>query len=504
MSRHVLVVATWGMPYGWRLVTYEINGFRCKTCTTLLPLLAWLRSEEFRDCEIHPSIIILDSVIDWRKQSSGTENPCHTCFERFGDILSRAANSFTYAELRQLVAEFTKKFVECVASETMCSVGGVEKRCSEVLGDVLRNLHIVVAPAIGRPGGVWSFVGRIQDYEVVVVRDLSTRFISSPYRAIVADLSHGINFMPSITARIIPRLASILLLAHRGVDFVSVRLYNSDPIPATASEDTVIRINEAVYTSIRSAEIVHSVAEKLVYAAREFGSIEAEFNRVLGGVVRKSLHAIRCIYTALYYPFPLALHIFLCRMCKDLDVVRDVDSYVVNSITIDHSKREIRRSLTIDSDTYYIYSLLKALCLRASAMCGEIEPSIDTLETELVPVYRLIHSSYEELIRHELSDIRRNVKALMQKPEHYKLRGSHITLAELHELLHSKEAREKREKRMNRRVMIAHAGLQKEFVTILIDETPRLRYVLSAEELAKELDSAGILIERTRIRRSTQ
>jgi HD superfamily phosphohydrolase YqeK len=40
---------------------------------------------------------------------------------------------------------------------------------------------------------------------------------------------------------------------------------------------------------------------------------------------------------------------------------------------------------------------------------------------------------------------------------------------------------------MNRRVMIVHAGLQKEFATILIDETPRLRHALSVEELAKEL-----------------
>jgi len=504
VSGYVLVVATWGMPYRWGLVTYEINGFRCKTCTSLLPLLAWLRSEEFRGCEIHPSIIILDSVIDWRKQSTDAKNPCHTCFERFGDILSKAASSPTYAELRQLVAEFTKKFVECVARETMCSVGGVEKRCSEVLGDVLRNLHVVVAPAIGKPGGVRSFVGRIQDYEVVVVRDLSTRLTSSPYSTIVADLSHGINFMPSITARIIPRLASILLLAHRGVDSVSVRLYNSDPMPAAASEGTVIRINEAVYTTIKSVEVVHSIAEKLVYALREFSSVEAEFNRILGGVVRKALHAVRCIYTALYYPFPLALYTFSCNMCRELDALRDVDSYVINSITIDHSKREIRRPLTIDSDTYYIYSLLKALCLRASAMCREAEPSIDMLEAELVPVYRLVHASYEELIRHELSDIKRNVKALMQKPEHYKLRGLHITLAELYELLHPKEAREEREKRMNRRVMIAHAGLQKEFITVLIDETPRLRYVLSAEELAKELDSAGILVERTHMRRSAQ
>jgi len=180
------VVAPWGMPYLWKLVTYEIGldevkpRVRCKSCTSLLPILIWLK-KEFGDVEIHTSIIILDSVIDWQKQGCYKEgkdkerNQCHECFERFGDILTKAANASSYAELKQHVTDFTKSFVQCVADKIACSVDGEERKCSETLSNEVKNLQIVVAPAIGRPGGTWFFIGRIQDYEIAVLREMSSR-----------------------------------------------------------------------------------------------------------------------------------------------------------------------------------------------------------------------------------------------------------------------------------------------------------------------------------------
>lgn len=211
----MLVLAPWGMPYGWRVVTYEINGVRCKSCTSLLPLLVWLRSEEFKDSKINVYMVILDSIIDWRKQSSVTSNPCQTCFDEFSNIIAKASNSLTYAELRQYVTEFAKEFIKCVTSKTECSIRGETKVCSEVLEDVLNGLHVVTAPAIGRSGGVWVFKGRIRDYEVTVLKELSDSLVETPYSIVVVDLSHGINFMPSIMVRVVPRIASILLLAHK-------------------------------------------------------------------------------------------------------------------------------------------------------------------------------------------------------------------------------------------------------------------------------------------------
>jgi len=108
------VIAPWGMPYLWKPVTYEIGvdevkpKVRCKSCASLLPILIWLK-KEFGDVEIHTSIIILDSVIDWQKQGYYKEgkdkerNQCRECFERFGDILTKVANASSYAELKQHV-----------------------------------------------------------------------------------------------------------------------------------------------------------------------------------------------------------------------------------------------------------------------------------------------------------------------------------------------------------------------------------------------------------------
>jgi len=95
---------------------------------------------------------------------------------------------------------------------------------------------------------------------------------------------------------------------------------------------------------------------------------------------------------------------------------------------------------------------------------------------------------------HELSNIKRGYKALMQKCQ--TLQGSYTSLAELEAIRIEKEKKEeKKEERMDKRIMIAHAGLQKQFVEVLIDIKPRFRYKLSIEELEKKLDEANLLIE---------
>jgi len=508
------VIAPWGMPYLWKPVTYEIGvdevkpKVRCKSCASLLPILIWLK-KEFGDVEIHTSIIILDSVIDWQKQGYYKEgkdkerNQCRECFERFGDILTKVANASSYAELKQHVTDFTKSFVQCVADEIACSVDGEERKCSETLSNELKNLQIVVAPAIGRPGGTWFFIGRIQDYEIAVLREMSSRLLSTPYTRIIVDLTHGLNFMPSITTRIVPRIASILLLAHKDVSSSSVEvwLYNSDPIPPSVTESTTININEAAYTNVKSIELVHSIASKFAYAwDRKYNHIEEELNKTMSDKARKALRILRPLYSALYYPMPLALYTLACTKCKDLDALSSVEECVFSAIEIHRDKHEIVIPLTIDSDTYYVYLSLKALCKRISPLCEEVgkeaSPSIDieALENGIAPIYALIHVSYRELIMHELSNIKRGYKALMQKCQ--RLQGSYTSLAELEAIRIEKEKKEeKKEERMDKRIMIAHAGLQKQFVEVLIDIKPRFRYKLSIEELEKKLDEANLLIE---------
>lgn len=233
-----------------------------------------------------------------------------------------------------------------------------------------------------------------------------------------------------------------------------------------------------MYTTIRSIELVHSVASKLVYASsRDYdGNRERRFNEAMGEAVEKVRHTLKCIYSVLYYPLPLALHTLLCNMCEDLKVLNQVFSYVVNSVVVDLNKREVVRALTIDSDTYYICLLFKALCKRFSAMCTKQELAIDVIERELAPIYAYIHKAYEELIKHELSYVRRVLGELQKEYEYRDMERHHKTLAEIEAVTEKLSIRSltidqvkkaEKEKRMNKRVMIAYAGLQKEFVEVL-------------------------------------
>ena len=489
-------IAPWGMPYTWRPVTYVVGNYVCKTCSSLLPLLLWLKSSnEFRSAELDTVVIVLDSIIDWgrgvsKSREREARNPCRTCFERFAEYLNIAESAKNYGELKQHVEEFVKRFVFCLSEQLVCTSVGEEMRV--LLQDVLERLQVIVAPAIGRPGGLWVFRGKLHDYEVAVLRGLGELIISKPYRTLVVDLTHGINFMPSLTTRLVPRIASILLAAHSSLNSVEVRLYNSDPIPPQASEDTVININEAVHSQVKTIELVHALSEKPIYtSSNEFEEGVIRFKE-LEEVRGRALSALRYIYSALYYPLPLALYSFLCNMCSDVEEFRKADEYVAKAVRIVREEREdgsprceVVKPLTIDPDTYYVYWLVKALCYRVK--CEEGEPTLEYLKGVVVLIYRLIHEAHVELIWQELSRFEREIKDIMSTPKYQQLKGEWVPYPEL------KEERDS-DRQMDRRIMIAHAGLQKDFIEVYIDEKPKVRYKLSLRELREELRNVCLVI----------
>jgi CRISPR-associated protein Csx1 len=441
MSEKTLIIAPWGMPPQWQNVIYELEGEPYQFCTTL-PLLL----RKFKKADV--ALIVLDSLVDEYK-GKRQESPCYECYEKLRDSVRRSGLSRSYDELREGVKGFVKAYVECLM---------------EHAGEKIHDLHVVVAPAVGSPGGTWAFEGNAADFEAVSLYELGELCTKKPYERIVLDLSHGINFMPALTLRLAEKLASILLTAHaelleRGVELL---VYNSDPIGSKP-----MRINQIAKARVKSVHVPHELPRNLLRPREKLDD-----ERVVE-VNRYYVEAVRFAISALHYPMPLALCASKEKAFKSLDVLeRALKLWLEHTVVEEH---KVRRRLSLNPDGVYALLLSSGVVRRLKGLDASYPTDVKKLE-ELAKLYQAVNENYYYLIMDELGRIEDKLQE--------KGRPEKIMLFELLD-------EEPREKRLNKRVMIAHTGLQKEFVII---EEGKLRYMIEDSKLEEELENVRLLI----------
>jgi CRISPR-associated protein Csx1 len=488
---NVLVVAPWGLPPQWRDVMYVLEvddkcfkGSR-KYCTTLIPLLLSME-DHVKAGKVDVAIIALDSLVN--KYTKTEDSTCFKCYNELSMYIDEASKSSSYNELTLKLKEFIVEFIKCLFEKYELSLS-------------INNLNVIIAPAIGSPGGRWVFRGDLQDFESRVLYELGKLCLTKPYSRVIIDLSHGINFMPSLVIHLIRKLVSIQLLAHKELRDVAVEVFNSDPIPPLGTPERDIRINRAVYENVRSILLVHNIPEFIDFShvVESDESLKSKFLPVkidLTNKVSSVLRDIRCIYSSLYYPLPLALHYFLHKdVCECIDSLTNVLDRVIDYVVVDYgdpNSPTIVRPITVNPDTLYIYYIARALCKRIGGHSGEA-PTIDYIKSEVMPIYEYIHESLPILIGQELSNLERLGKDLKDLQNYQSLKGTWKTLDEVRLLVkRSSGSEESKKRRPDKRILIAHAGFQDEFIQILINDEFKLKYVLDPKQILKEV---GLLIK---------
>jgi CRISPR-associated protein Csx1 len=502
---NVLVVAPWGLPPQWRDVMYvlEVDG-KCfkgsrRYCTTLIPLLLSME-DRVKAGKVDVVIIALDSLVN--KYTKTEDSTCFKCYNELSMYIDEASKSSSYNELTLKLKEFIVEFIKCLFEKYGLSL------------NINDNLNVIIAPAIGSPGGRWVFRGDLQDFESRVLYELGKLCLTKPYPRVIIDLSHGINFMPSLVIHLIRKLVSIQLLAHKGLGGVTVEVFNSDPIPPLGTPERDIRINRAVYEDVRSILLVHNIPEfiDLSHVVESDESLKSKFLPIkidLTNKVSSVLRDIRCIYSSLYYPLPLALHYLLHRdVCECIDSLTNVLDRVTDYVVVvdygDPNSPTIVRPITVNPDTLYIYYIARALCKRIGGHSGEA-PTIDYIKSEVMPIYEYVHESLPILIGQELSILEKLSKDLKDLQNYQSLKGTWKTPNEVRLLVKqlakqpsesregkTSEGEKSRKRGPDKRILIAHAGFQDEFIQILINDEFKLKYVLDPKRILKE---AGLLIK---------
>jgi len=422
MNGRTLVVATWGHPAQWHNVLYsvgtKVRDFKC--CTSLIPLLKYLEGKE-----VDVAIVALDSLAE--KPRKSVDSPCYICYESLSKELENPLKD-GYRELREALEAFLRKFFQCL-TETYGSAMDVNLK------------RVVIGPALGSPGGNWRFEGSAMDFEALVLGELGRLCLRERYSRLILDLTHGVNYVPSIVTRLASKLASVLLVAHEDLREVRLTIYNSDP----AVQDGKANINVIADEVVKHVQPLH----KLPPPVELEGSTD-----VLGSSLKGWYYGfVKYVVSSLYYPLPLALHeLALQSYCvSPEDPIEEILSLWTSHVEVDYQSLRVRRRLSLCPDSIYAILLTKAVCRRLSPYRGPLDVE---KAKGLARVYESVHRALYELINHELSLLEKGLKE-----------GK----------IPARQSTESKERKADKRIMIAHAGLQEGLVEV--DPSGKMGYV---------------------------
>ena len=269
------------------------------------------------------------------------------------------------------------------------------------------------------------------------------------YDRIIVDLTHGINYLPAVCYIATLQIAQIMLIRalRNNVSQIRFEAYNSDPFKE--GEELNINLTSERKIQTLADNLIEFLASKQPLIRRgkdikEVAKIIDEINTVKGEV--------ESLLESLEYPYPLALS----YLCNSFNL--NLEGVLNNLITIflDSVKYEnnvFSSEIHIDPGKTFLLILANEIVNYVKEIVKPYEGKgfeLDTIEN-LANLYKLVIPSYKYLIKHEISKIKE------------KLNNIDCFKGTLKELF--KEELKEVEK-VDKRIMIAHAGLQKQFVYV--------------------------------------
>jgi len=459
-----LLIATWGSPSRWGCADYVCGSVSVRTCTSLPALQQVLRGD------VTTYVIALDSLVDKDERVTGAST-CSSCYSSCWSKVGQVSQDGYEA-----VESFVRRLVKCIIN-CVYEVDGLELR---------GNVDVIVAPAVGSPGGSWFFEGGVRDFASKVLLELGARVLKEPYDRIVLDLSHGINFMPAETLYVVRLLASLSLIAH-GLNSVEVEVYNSDPYPPTTKRSSNLRCKELDELPKLNLNLVYEedltsayVPSKIVGKVLKLSAKPPKDLEDLLNALNKLASSSKYVLSSLYYPLPLALIISCNELAKEdveiiLNSLAKALEYWRKYVTVDHDKRLVRRTVELVPEAIYSLLLSAATCGRLKNLGILGEPTVGKLKRMSKDVYKNVSEIDEALITQEVSHLELACKKLTREV------GKCVSYSEL-------RGEAKRECKPDRRTMIAHAGLQKDCVEVCVSKDGEyvVRYVKDLEEMLNE------------------
>ncbi|HEU97757.1 MAG TPA: hypothetical protein ENO36_02745, partial [Fervidicoccus fontis] len=324
---------------------------------------------------------------------------------------------------------------------------------------------------------------------------------------IYLDLSQGVNYMPSLLLQAAKMLASLSLFdpSIDTKDVVEIKAFNSEP----ARKLSEIALHEIYWENVgtiqvplglgdsreinvldRRNEIKGDDGKKAVDSLREFNE---NFDKIKGSVSK--------VLKSLRYPVPLLLR-YSCSTIEDYREFFNVLDYAFSlwkkNTVINSDGKRIERRLELNYWGLYSYSLSYKACSQIidserQNADGSTKPQnsndvimyLDEFNEIARKIYRRVSRAFEPIIKNEVSNIDKKIE---EKGEVLN-KGECQKLDELFRKEGDSEERgsgaSKGTREPDIRIVIAHAGLQREYVEVCREKGGGriyLRYIADSPE----------------------
>lgn len=320
--------------------------------------------------------------------------------------------------------------------------------------------------------------------------------------AVILDITHGVNYMPSLAIRSNERPVKVYSALSSGE--VGLAVTNSDPVQQNTQESTihfvmVKRISEEPLPLLREISdiVIENAKGKLYYMRRpeKPQSIGLKSLDELKQKVKTLKEDLKVISKA--YDYGLALYL-IEKLTQEYNVqIPDFEEIVWNECNIESKDSEvtISREYILDQDLIMSIIYAKDLLSKVRESIGK-EINYTVINNQQYNLYSIeclkkIGIKYigKLLLEYELDSIRKNIKELLQimeSDEKENIYNKPIPYAAILDILNDSETmnREKREKIINealkslesekcdidKRNFYAHAGLERNSIVVLIKD----------------------------------
>lgn len=524
LKKCFVVLATWGQPVYWGDANYHYDGTSLYTCCSLMVLLKRIVDGYVVSSVKRVYLFGLDSVVDTNRVSEFCRKGdggsiCRNVVCRYIENGYRFDDG-CFNDYHRLI-EGVSKFYEHVYKELLeKSFEGssykdiIEGSSYKDIINSLRNVvKVVVLPALGSPGGLFRFVGSVEDYVALSLISLGEDLANLDKSlvgncdniTVVFDSTHGINYSPVLTAKVSEIVAQILRLRYNINVFLEI--YNSDPYPPKSSSDKPeLNINRVFEKHVTEIEIPRPDDLKdfvsfsknsrcVEEAKRNDKNLDNESTKNLRSVIDNKLKGIiKNVLASLYSPSPLAL-LYSCYdyqnywknrkdMCSsDSKCIKDFQELLskIKNMWIENVKirdKCIERSISIKLNTLWSLLITDSVCRHVENLIDkhqnpiyEIDQNtrsqaknsimfkLSLLKYLAENIYTRINFALNYLIQNEISIIEYLSKDKIKENECREYR-------EISELKTVENTDKQRSQRISERNLIAHAGLLRDFVKI--------------------------------------
>ncbi|QGR19698.1 CRISPR-associated DxTHG motif protein [Stygiolobus azoricus] len=432
-AKRILVVATWGLPSPWRKVNYllevkppsieewgkysEWQPYDGKPIPSYSTTVALIKALEESGWSTKALIFGLETLTS---SSAGGDNEKKDVNQKHSEIVGRLCGNIPSC-LRDAAREILNLWVKKYFEDMMDKVAGIHILPGAGVYNITCNSGKRVFKYNNSPL-LFSFL-----FEYIVFKSL----LELKPDAVILDITHGVNYMPSLAIRSIERPVKVYSALSSGE--VGLAVTNSDPVQQNTQESTihfvmVKRISEEPLPLLREISdiVIENAKGKLYYMRRpeKPQSIGLKSLDELKQKVKTLKEDLKVISKA--YDYGLALYL-IEKLTQEYDVkIPDFEEIVWNECNIESKDSEvtISREYILDQDLIMSIIYAKDLLSKVRQSIGkEINYTVINNEYNLYSIECLkkicIKYIGKLLLEYELDSIRENIKELLTGDQIY-------------------------------------------------------------------------------------